>query len=111
MATITYETLNPSIVPNTVMQKVYRDGVHSTYRIEPADGYVLHDKNYDDENVTPVVLGYRTSRASVVAAYDFTATTTIDGYTAYGSREFFARPASEVPENQIFGVTNTPEVM
>ena len=102
MATITYENVNPPLIENTVMQKVLRDGVHRTYYITPAAGYVLHDKNYDDTTVTPVVLGYRTSTASVAASYDFTA----------NPREFYAVPADSVPADQIFGgVNNDHEVM
>lgn len=102
--TMTYETVTPSPVPNTIVQKMINNGVHLAYTITPIDGYVMHDKNYDtevlDENDEPtgeVLLGYHPSRGSVAVNYDFAETTVIDGYTAYGSREFFARPESEVP--------------
>ena len=89
MATITYENVTPTPIENAVVQKVLRDEVHKTYYITPVDGYVLYDKNYDDINVTPVLLGYRTSTASVAASYDFVA----------NPREFYAVPADNVPVN------------
>lgn len=92
---ITYEDVNLSLIENTTMQKVFRDGVHSTYNITPVAGYVLHDKGYDvpsyDEHgneTGEVTLGYRISTATCAASYDFTA----------NPREFYA-----VPADQIFG--------
>lgn len=113
---ITYEPLNPSLIPNTEMKKGFLNGVHRTYQITPVDGYVLHDKSWDmpmyDENgneTGEIELGYRTYMASVGFNYDFSTTevTSIDGsiVTAYGSREFYAIPRSLVPENQIHGST------
>ena len=111
MATITNGNYVTSPIPNTTMLEKLRDGVLYVYEIKAIDGYILHDKNRDWYEYNPetgmeseeVTRGYTTGKASCAASYDFTATTTIDGYTAYGTREFFARPASEVPENQIFG--------
>ena len=101
----TYEDVVPSLIANTIMQKVFLNGVHKTFRVTPVDGYVLHDSARDwyvpEENVT--TRGYTTGTATCAAAYDFNTVTMIDGYTAVGAREFFARPRSEVPEDQIFG--------
>lgn len=90
------------------------------YRVAPAEGYVLHDKNLDtevmdEETMMPtgeILLGYRPYPlfCGVTPNYDFDNTKIIDGQTAYGSREFFARPASEVPADQIFGGGVTPPV-
>lgn len=107
----TYEAVEPSFIPNTTIIKSINNGVHLAYRITPIDGYVLHDKTLDvyssyDNEGNPLgepLRGYVPQTCGCGASYDFTVTTTIDGYTAYGEREFFARPASEVPENQIFG--------
>ena len=102
------------------MLKILRDGVLFCYEIKAVDGYILHDKVRDWYEFDPVTgmesekvtRGYTRGSASCGANYDFTQTATIDGYPAYGSREFFARPASEVPENQIFGGGNNDhEVM
>lgn len=92
------------------------------YRVAPNEGYVLHDKNLDtevmdEETMMPtgeVRLGYRSYPlfCGVQPNYDFDNTKIMDGYTAYGNREFFARPASEVPADQIFGgVTPPVEIM
>ena len=77
------------------------------YRIEPVEGYVLHNSNRDweDENLETgektFHRGYSKSSSGVGLNYDFETTKEIDGYTAYGKFEIFARPAEEV-EGQIF---------
>lgn len=109
MAVFTYEDVVPTLIPNTTMTKTLRDGVPTLYRIYPIEGYVLHNNVRDWTGIDPETMeetfyrGYSTSYSSVPASYDFTQTTTIDGYTAYGNKEIFARPASEVPADQIFG--------
>lgn len=87
------EDVMPPIIANTVMKKAYQDGIHRTYRITAASGYVLHDKNYDmpvlDENMQEtgeIKPGYRKSQASCEANYDFKT----------NPREFYAVPESEV---------------
>ena len=77
------------------------------YSIEPVEGYVLHNSNRDweDENLETgektFYRGYSNSSSGVGLNYDFENTKDIDGYTAYGMFEIFARPAEEV-EGQIF---------
>lgn len=118
MALITREDVIPSLIENTTMQKLLRDGVHQAYFIAPIDGYVLHDNAMDWHEIDEVTLqegelvrGYAVGSVSCGANYDFNTVTMIDGYTAVGAREFFARPRSEVPEDQIFGGGNDHEVM
>lgn len=112
MATITYEDVIPTLIPNTTMCKSFRDGVPSGYWITPVDGYVLHVAGRGWTDIDPdtgeeiLMRGYTTGASTCGASYDFTVTTVIDGYTAYGEDEFFARPASEVPTDQIFGGVN-----
>lgn len=110
MATITKEPVIPTLIENTSMVKGYVDGVHKAYEITPNEGYVLHDKNYDlpvlddetGDETGEFILGYRTSTASCLANYDFTA----------NPREFYAVLESEVPADQIFGGGNNDhEVM
>ena len=113
---LTYETLANILIPNTTMQKILLDGVHKQYDILPNEGYVLHDNTLDFDEIDEetheptgnVVLGYYPIGRTCSVNYDFDNTTIIDGYTAYGSREFFARPANEVPTEQIFS-SNKPE--
>lgn len=118
----TYEDVTPSLIPNTTMQKGFYNGDHLVYTITPNEGYVLHSKTGDFYDIDPetneptiLKLGFSTNSASCGANYDFTPRTVTDGngntYTGYGEKEFFAVLASEVPENQIFGVENTPETM
>ena len=121
MATV-YEDVIPSLIENTTMQKTFLNGVHRAYTITPNDGYVLHDKNYDEEVIDPMTLmptgeiklGYRPSTASCGYNYDFTTTqvTAVNGQivTAYGSREFYAIPETEVPADQIYGGEVNPPV-
>lgn len=108
--TITYEALTPTLVENTIMQKVFVDGVHEKYTIEPIAGYVLHDKRMDEEVIDPVTmmptgevrLGYRTAQASFPANYNF----------AVNPWEFYAVPRESVPADQIYGGGNNDhEVM
>lgn len=99
-------------IANTTITQLSSGG----YRIVANEGYVLHDKNYDVEVMDEItlmptgeiMLGYMPSGSpcGVRYNYDFHNTTVIDGYTAYGAREFFARPISEVPADQIFTITN-----
>lgn len=115
MAVYTYEDVIPTLIPNTTMQKTLRDGVHRSYVIEPIDGYVLHDAATNEEEINPdtleptgrIIFRYASGSASCGASYDFTPVQVTDEngveHTAYGTREFFARPASEVPADQIYG--------
>ena len=113
-------TINENIttlIPNTTMQKTYINDVFRIYKITPIDEYVLHDSGYDiniydEETGEPtgeILLGYRPSTATCGYNYDFTPVEmqTDDGQTvtAYGSRKFFAKLATEVPADQIFSVT------
>ncbi len=111
---ITYEDVNPTLIPNTTMQKMLSNGAHRTYIITPIEGYVLRDKENDApmiDEITGEIIGtkfcYASMGASCGASYDFTPVQVTDEngvtHTAYGSREFFARPESEVPADQIFG--------
>lgn len=114
---IVYEDVIPSLIPNTTTKVSLVDGNPSTYRITPVAGYVLHDKARDwyvdpDAEVLEVIRGYTRGTASCHVSYDLTPTAVIDGYDALGTREFFARPESEVPSDQIFSApNNNPEVM
>lgn len=128
MANWTYELVTDptKTIPNATVYKGYADGTFRVYTIEPNDGYVLHDTNYDtveyevDEETGNVIeisriLGYRTTTASCGYNYDFSTSIVTDDngvtHTAYGSRQFFAVPADSVPENQIYDITNPPEIM
>lgn len=119
-----YEEVTPSLIPNTTMQKMLINGVHITYQITPIANYVLHDNTLDydvldDMHLTAIGWNFGYSPSSVYvscgANYDFTTHTVTDEngntYTAYGNRDFFAVPESDVPADQIFGVDNDHEVM
>lgn len=104
-----YETME-TLIQNTTMEKMYINDVFRGYNVTPNEGYILHDKELDVEEIDPVTyeptgaikLGYYPIARSIGASYDFDNTTVIDGYTAYGEREFFARPTSEVPADQTY---------
>ena len=116
MATWTYETMATPIIPNTIMEKGYADGTHKIYRIKPIANYVLHDNTLDIPEINEetmeetIKFGYSPYGfyKSCGANYDFTTHTVTDEngntYTAYGNRDFFAVPESDVPADQIFGV-------
>lgn len=89
------------IIENTTMQIYSNDSGDRAYYITPVDGYVLHDKARDwedlDENGnTIIVQGFTRGTATCSINYDFNA----------NPREFFTRLESEVPADQIFGVGN-----
>lgn len=111
-----YADIVPPIVPNTSM-KARRNsagtGIQSV-QTTPNSGYVLHDKNYDEEIIDPftlmptgeIKLGYRPTTANCGYNYEFTPVQVVavngQTVTAYGSREFYAIPESEVPADQIY---------
>jgi hypothetical protein len=76
---VKYEDVIPSLIPNTIMQKCYRDNANFVYYITPRLGYMLHDKLMDFEKVDKdttmptgeIELGFRSSVASCAANYDF----------------------------------------
>lgn len=116
---VIYEDVIPTLIPNTTMQKLLLNGVHRTYYITPCEGYVLRDKANDSHILDPetgeptdiIRFNYASGGASCPANYDFTPLQVTDEHgvthTAYGAqREFFARLASEVDADQIFGGGN-----
>lgn len=122
MSPFTYEDITPSLIPNTTMRKVLEDGVHKAYYLKAIDGYVLHDKARDWTDIDPVTMeeteyhrGYTRAEASCWNDYDFTTSqiTIDDGtiVTAYGEREFFAIPDTDVPADNIFGTGNNHETI
>ena len=96
-------------IPNTTIT-LHKSGL--VYVIEANEGYVLHHSSRDWTETDPLTMeetfyrGYGRSSCSAPLNYNFDETTEIEGYTAYGRFEIFARPESEVPENQIFGGGN-----
>ena len=73
----TYQEVNPSLIEHTTMVKVLFDGVHRKYRITQNEGYKLHVKGRDVNDIDPVTgeeiheLGYTSTTVSIDAAYDF----------------------------------------
>lgn len=102
----TYEDVNPTLIANTTMQKMLLNDVHKTYTITPSEGYILHDKNYDEIHIDEttgeeiLVLGFRTATATVAASYDFIA----------NPREFYAILEDELPEGAVIYSSNNHEI-
>lgn len=69
----TYTDMIPSPVSNAEVKQRYKDGILHGYNIKPMDGYVMHDKFMDSEDIDTgdLTLGYRTAEASVWSDYDF----------------------------------------
>lgn len=112
------------IIPNTTMQQfVNANDVATAYKITPNEGYVMHNKGrdfniYDDYgNVIDRKQGFTSAPTTCPISYDFTPfEMTCDNgqtVTAYGTKEYFVIPESEIPADQIFGggTTPKPEVM
>ena len=103
----TYETVIPTPIENTTVERAYSNGVLRRYRITPNEGYVLHDTNYDrhididGDELTEPILGFGRTTVSCAANYDFTA----------NPRQFYAVPENDVPADQIFGGGGNHEVM
>lgn len=92
--------MQTSFIENTVMQEMYIDDTLKGYSIRAAEGYIMHDKNYDtpvlDENYNEtgkVILGFRPPAltATVAANYDFTT----------NPREFYTVLESEKPSETV----------
>lgn len=94
---IVREDLIPSLVENTTMQKVFRDGVFAQIAITPCEGYVLHDKKLDSERADlealkfteEISLGFCVSTKTVKYDYDFTE----------NPREFYVVSETDLSEN------------
>lgn len=116
MPDITRETI-AALIPNTEMQKVFVDGVHKAYAVNPINGYLLHDSAFDEvslaENGTEKVrFRYKTTETTISASYDFRPFQVQDEtgmhYTGYGDRLLYTLPESDVPANSVFGGGTTP---
>lgn len=127
----TYETITPTLIPNTTMEKMYLDGVHKLYKITPNEGYLLHDVNEDnpilDENWNSTgeyIIRFGAGSRTVRYDYDFTATTAGTytytdengnevsiNVTKVGVNEYYTVPASIVPIDNQYGGGSDHEVM
>jgi hypothetical protein len=125
----TYETVNPSPIANTIVEKGLSNGTHLIYRVRPIEGYVLHDNRVDETVMNPetleptgeIILRYATGLLTVRHDYDFDnivpdTITDVNGnviaVNKVGAFELFAVLASAVPENNIYGGGNNEhEVM
>jgi hypothetical protein len=95
---VTKEDLIPSLIPNTSMQKIFVDGVHTQYGIKANKGYVLHDKDLDEyrfdfetETLTDeIILGFYDGIRTVRFDYDFTE----------NPREFYATLKTDLSEGK-----------
>lgn len=103
------EDVNPSLIPNTTMQKRLLDGVVKTYRITANDGYVLHDNRVDwtDDMTNEEHILFATGTISVRYDYDFSVVTqgTYNGtpVTKVGAYELYAIAEDLVPADSIYG--------
>lgn len=128
----TYETVTPTLVPNTVTQKKLLDGVFKIYEIKPNEGYVLHDKRIDLDELDPntgmptgnIIPWFKISSTTVSKNYDFD-NVTAGTYTytdengmpvtipvsMIGEYEFYTLPERIVPTSQTCGGDLDHEVM
>lgn len=107
----TYENVNPTLIENTTMQKRLLNGIHRSYTINANEGYILHDKTYDEiavdeetfEETGEIILGFRppSSTATVAASYDFTV----------NPREFYAILEDDLPEGAVIYSNDNHEIM
>lgn len=96
--TFKYEDIETKI-SNTTMQKRILNDSEITYCIAPNEGYLLHDKLYDEpvigevamEETGRVILGFRKSTATVPVSYDF----------ELNPRQFYAVLEAEKPTEPV----------
>ena len=96
--TFKYEDIETKI-SNTTMRKRILNDLEITYCITPNEGYLLHDKLYDEpvmdevtmEETGKVILGFRKSTATVPVNYDF----------ELNSRQFYAVLETEKPTEPV----------
>jgi hypothetical protein len=97
---ITTEKVIPTLIPNTTMMRVCKDGLPLYFDIIPNPNFVLHDKVRDVDSDTDErkILGY-TTHATCGVNYNFATVAVTDEngvvFTAYGEREFAARIVTE----------------
>ena len=107
MAVITDGNYVISPIENTIMLEKLRDGILYAYFITPVEGYVIHDKARDWQDLDPDTLeetnqlGYTRGTVSCSASYDFMA----------NPREFYAVPEDSVPADHIFGGAGNDHVV
>ena len=120
-----------SFVPNTIMEIVVNSlGNQTQYCFTPDDGYVIHLKRDEVEDIDPetgdtvINVLYARGTKSVNINYDFSVVVN-DVYTytdengntvnipieKIGAEELYTLPESIVPSAQIYGVGNDHEVM
>lgn len=102
------EPMENSLVANTTMNRMISNGIHNGYEIQAIDGYVLHDKRVDYENMDgDTVLSYKTGSTTVGVDYDFeNVVAGVDcgvSVLKVGMFEFYAIPIALIPDadNQI----------
>lgn len=69
-----YENLEKTLVENTTMKTMFRDGVPYQYLITPNKDYVLHETGYDYPDMNNPEIkhkGYTTGTITVPVDYDF----------------------------------------
>ena len=113
------EPLATPLIANTNMSKMISNGVHNGYEIQAINGYVLHDKRVDYEDLDGnTILSYKVGTTTVGISYDFD--NVVQGVDCgvsvqkVGMYEFYAIPRELVPDpdNQILGSgDNEHEVM
>lgn len=93
---VIYEQLENTLIKNTKMEKVIINGEHKAYKIQPEEGYIIHNKFFDSTDT----LCYRKTQTTVSVDYDFTPITLHDEngneVIGYGENELFCKHISEV---------------
>ena len=96
-----YANVESNPIDNTVLiaRKDSNTNNINVFRLTPIDGYVLHDKNYDEqvfnedtfEETDEIILGFRRATAGFSGDYDFDT----------NPREFYTLHENELPKNAI----------
>lgn len=105
MAVYTYEIATDITFPNITVYRKLRDGVHSGYRVNTNDGYVMIDTSIEYNTIIDEVTGEYVDPPQYFRQMHCPLSYNFNNFT------WVAVPEDSVPADQIFGGNNEHETM
>lgn len=96
MATYTYEVATDITLPNMTVYRKYKDGVHSAWRVNTNEGYVMYDTAANNTEIDPETM------EEIPVTYYYTILHCPLSWD-YRTFTYVAVPRDSVDENYIFG--------
>ena len=97
MAVYTFEVAEDIVFPNMTVYRKFKDGVHSAYRVNANDGYVMYDTTANNTELDPDTM----EEISVNYYYRMVGVPLSVNWSTF---PYVAVPENEVDENYIFGL-------